>query len=343
MEEQVAVIKRLAAEAASHRDDGQPNKRMPGIMLSLRATVGPRPPEVLVRTAIDLGLLPPLLSCFQLPLELEPGGLGTARTLVALLGTFIPVVQLHPDAATQPLVSQLLSMCHRMCTPGTAERRAATEQITTIAGWQDAPFEFAEYALTIMSRATELVDTAAEEVMSSPSVIPLLMSDHERVVTATLLMLLKVRDCHKRVFLSAEPAIVNEIAEECFYILVEGDVTDVDAAVAFKLLRTLLASKPDVAENIFKQYSTDLQKELAARWADSDIADDLHAVIDLLTKQSDAENRKKKLAEFALAASCIAAAYRGYQHRRRLAALRRGVVAFQCAWRQKMAHTEAAR
>ena len=39
----------------------------------------------------------------------------------------------------------------------------------------------------------------------------------------------------------------------------------------------------------------------------------------------------------------IAAWYRGYRTRRRIAALKRGVVAVQCAWRRKAAQAEARR
>jgi hypothetical protein len=79
---------------------------------------------------------------------------------------------------------------------------ATLAQVTAIAGWREAPFEFLEFALATVARAADLVNVAAVEVMASQHLMPLLMSDNELVITAALMLLLKVRDSSKVAFSS---------------------------------------------------------------------------------------------------------------------------------------------
>jgi hypothetical protein len=85
---------------------------------------------------------------------------------------------------------------------------ATLAQVTAIAGRREAPFEFVEFALATVARAADLVNVAAVEVMASQHLMPLLMSDNELVITAALMLLLKVRDSAKVSF--SFPALPGE-------------------------------------------------------------------------------------------------------------------------------------
>lgn len=69
--------------------------------------------------------------------------------------------------------------------------------IATIDGEADAPVEFIEAGLSTVGRLCELTEDAASGVMSSESLMPLLMSDLEAVVSATLMLLLRIRNGSK--------------------------------------------------------------------------------------------------------------------------------------------------
>jgi hypothetical protein len=51
-------------------------------------------------------------------------------------------------------------------------------------------------------------------------------------------------------FLSADLDRLTEIAEECCFYLVDGNVSDSDAVAAIRVLHTLLASKPPIVDRL---------------------------------------------------------------------------------------------
>eukprot|EP00041_Stephanoeca_diplocostata_P018442 m.386338 g.386338 ORF g.386338 m.386338 type:complete len:662 (-) comp21014_c1_seq2:1390-3375(-) len=326
IESKLAAVKAIATQIPRH-SDGTLSIDAVACMLELRAILTPRPPQILVDEVAKLGLISSLLEClkFRLELDEEEDGLTTARALIALLGSILATV--NQDAIPQTaIVNALLSFASRV--------HDALGNMEGIERVENAE-ETVEFAVGTLSRIVRDRPSCCTGIMTNGNLLPLLMSDTTKVTTAVLTTLRDVLINAKRTFLETDASILLEIAEECCYVLVEGD-SAINAELALKVVLPVLYKHPHMVQNLseFRRLSTAIYE----RWKTYEhVVSDVERLVAVFDENDRTERRRLQQLEEQRAAVCIQAAFKGHLLRRRMGRLPTAVLALQSHWRRRCA------